>query len=105
PEDCVSRTDLDIAVLQYTSGTTAGSKLAMMSHRNLVANAEQNNLWFGWSERDVILGALPLYHTWGMSCVMNASIAAGATIALLRQFDAVQVLETIERHGVTVAYG
>jgi len=105
PEDPQSRTDLDVAVLQYTSGTTAGSKLAMMSHRNLVANAEQNNLWFGWNERDVILGALPLYHTWGMSCVMNASIAAGATIALLRQFDSVQVLETIERHGVTVAYG
>jgi long-chain acyl-CoA synthetase len=105
PGDPQQRTDVDIAVLQYTSGTTGGSKIAMMSHRNLVANAEQNNHWFGWTERDVVLGALPMYHTWGMSCVMNASIAAGATIALVGEFNAPMVLETIERHGVTVAYG
>lgn len=105
PEEAVSRFEIDIAVLQMTSGTTGGLKLAMMSHRNLVANAEQNNLWFNWTERDVILGALPLYHTWGMCCVMNAAVAAGATIALVREFNPVQVLETIERRGVTVAYG
>jgi long-chain acyl-CoA synthetase len=105
PEKPEQRTDLDVAVLQYTSGTTGGSKVAMISHRNLVANAEQNNMWFGWTEREVVLGALPLYHTWGMCCVMNATIAAGATIALVKEFNALQVLETIERFGVTVAYG
>jgi len=105
PEESQQRTDLDIAVLQYTSGTTGESKIAMMSHRNLVANAEQNNHWFQWTERDVVLGALPLYHTWGMCCVMNASIAAGATIALVGEFNAPMVLDSIQRHGVTIAYG
>lgn len=105
PAPSQSRHDMDIAVLQMTSGTTGGLKLAMMSHRNLVANAEQNNTWFGWTPQDVILGALPLYHTWGMCCVMNASIAAGATMALVRDFNPSNALDTIERHGVTVAYG
>jgi long-chain acyl-CoA synthetase len=105
PEEAVQRADLDVAVLQYTSGTTGGQKAAMMSHRNLVANAEQNNRWFGWTERDVVLGALPLYHSWGMCCVMNAAIAAGAGIALIEDFSAQTALNAIQRHGVTVAYG
>lgn len=105
PEDSQQRNDVDIAVLQFTSGTTGDSKIAMISHRNLVANAEQNNRWFGWTTDDVILGALPLYHTWGMCCVMNAAVAAGATIALVAEFNAPIVLNTIERHKVSVAYG
>lgn len=105
PAEAVSRFEVDIAVLQMTSGTTGGIKLAMMSHRNLVANAEQNNLWFGWTSSDVILGALPLYHTWGMCCVMNAAVAAGASIALIREFNPAVVLEAIRRHRATVMYG
>ena len=101
----VVRSPSDLAVLQYTSGTTGGLKAAMMSHRNLVANALQNNAWFGWTKDDVILGALPLCHTWGMCCVMNAALAAGARIAMVRDFDADRVLETIARERVTVAYG
>ncbi|HRJ77119.1 MAG TPA: AMP-binding protein [Planctomycetota bacterium] len=99
------RPELDVAVLQYTSGTTGGLKAAMMSHRNLVANALQNNHWFGWTEKEIVLGALPLYHTWGMCCVMNAAIAAGASIALIEHFQPQEVLETLVRHKVTVAYG
>jgi len=95
----------DVAVLQFTSGTTGGVKAATMSHGNLVANALQNDLWFGWSDADVVLGALPLCHTWGTCCVMNAGLAARARIALLRRFDPDEVLATIAREGVTVAYG
>jgi long-chain acyl-CoA synthetase len=105
PDPAQQRTDLDPAVLQYTSGTTGDMKIAMMSHRNLVANAAQNNTWFAWSERDVVLGALPLHHTWGMCCVMNAAMAIGASIALVEEFNAPQVLQAIQRRGVTVAYG
>lgn len=105
PEPPEQRPDLDVAVLQYTSGTTGGLKAAMMSHRNLVANAEQNNQWFGWTERDVVLGALPLYHSWGMCCVLNAAVAAGAGIALMEEFSPASVLDTIQRFGVTIAYG
>lgn len=100
-----TRQAVDIAVLQFTSGTTGGLKAAMMSHRNLAANAEQNNRWFDWTADDVILGALPLYHTWGMCCVMNAAVAAGAAMVLMREFNPVQCTELIRRHGVTVAYG
>jgi len=95
----------DPAVLQYTSGTTGGLKAATMTHGNLVANALQNNLWFGWTRDDVILGALPLCHTWGMGCVMNAALAAGARVALVRNLDAEAILEVIARMKVTIAYG
>ena len=105
PPPARCRPELDVAVLQYTSGTTGQLKAAMMSHRNLVGNALQNNAWFGWTEKDVILGALPLYHTWGMCCVLNAAVAAGAPMVLVEHFTPAEVLESIERHKVTVAYG
>jgi long-chain acyl-CoA synthetase len=105
PTETMQRLDLDVASLQYTSGTTGGTKAAMMSHRNLVANALQNNLWFNWTHEDVILGALPLYHTWGMCCVMNAAFVAGASIALLEEFDSISSLELIRSRKVTIAYG
>ncbi len=105
PPPSASRQAVDIAVLQFTSGTTGGTKAAMISHRNLVANALQNNLWFDWSDQDVILGALPLCHTWGMCCVMNATLAAGATMVLQRDFNPMLCLEAIRKYKVTVAYG
>lgn len=105
PPPAANRTDLDVALVQFTSGTTGGQKAAMLSHRNLSANAEQNNMWFGWTPNDVILGALPLYHTWGMCCVMNASVVAGSAMALMREFDAARCLELIQKRRVTVAYG
>lgn len=95
----------DVAVLQYTSGTTGGLKAAQMTHANLVANAWQNNAWFGWTERDVVLGALPLCHTWGMGCVMNATLLAGASMVLADHFDAAATLAAIERERVTIVYG
>jgi long-chain acyl-CoA synthetase len=95
----------DVAVLQYTSGTTGGLKAAEMTHTNLLVNALQNNTWFGWTERDVVLGALPLCHTWGMGCVMNATLLAGASMVLLPRFDPAETLDAIEREGVTVVYG
>ena len=98
-------TPCDVAVLQYTSGTTGGLKAAQMTHANLVANAWQNNAWFGWTERDVVLGALPLCHTWGMGCVMNATLLAGASMVLVDHFDAAATLDAIERERVTVVYG
>jgi long-chain acyl-CoA synthetase len=95
----------DTAVLQYTSGTTGGLKAAQMSHHALLANAWQNNVWFGWTPKDVVLGALPLCHTWGMGCVMNATLLAGASMVLVDHFDAAATLDAIARHRVTVVYG
>ena len=95
----------DVAVLQYTSGTTGGLKAAMMTHQNLVANAHQNNSWFGWHARDVVAGVLPLCHTWGLSCVLIAAISAGASIVLFESADPASVVAGIERHQVSIVYG
>jgi long-chain acyl-CoA synthetase len=97
--------NVEVAVLQYTSGTTGGLKAARMSHHALLANAYQNNVWFGWTPKDVVLGALPLCHTWGMGCVMNATLLAGASMVLVDHFDAAATLDAIARHGVTIVYG
>ena len=95
----------DLAVLQYTSGTTGGPKAAMMSHANLIANAWQNNIWFRWSADDVVAGALPLCHTWGMSCVLVAAITAGASIVLFDDTDPGSMLQAIQRYRVSIIYG
>jgi long-chain acyl-CoA synthetase len=103
--DAAPPTPDGVAVLQYTSGTTGGRKAAMMTHRNLVANARQNNAWFGWTHEDVILGALPLFHTWGLGCVLHAAVAARASIALLRRADMAEIVDVLKSERVTVAYG
>ncbi|MEM8885083.1 MAG: AMP-binding protein [Planctomycetota bacterium] len=95
----------DIAVLQYTSGTTGTSKGAIMTHRNLVTNALQNARWFGWSGREVNLAVLPLCHTWGMCVCLNSTFAVGGTLVLARRFDPQETLAAIARHGATVLYG
>jgi long-chain acyl-CoA synthetase len=98
----------DVAVLQYTSGTTASAKGAMMTHRNLVANALQNARWFGWSGEEVTLAVLPLCHTWGMCCCLNSTIAVGGTLVLADQrkgFDPDATCAEVERARATVLYG
>ncbi len=95
----------DIAVLQYTSGTTGGLKAAMMTHHNLLANAGQNNAWFAWRAGDVVAGALPLCHTWGLSCVLVAAVSAGASIVLFEPSDSPTMLRQIEDHEVSIMYG
>lgn len=89
----------DLALLQYTGGTTGVPKGAMLSHANLSANAQQVDLIdpFDRSERDVILGALPLFHVFANTCVLNRTVVRGGCMALLPRFDAGQVLATINR--------
>jgi len=90
----------DIAAICYTSGTTGRCKGAMLTHRNFIANCEQ----FSRTERgcakesDVLLLVLPLFHIYAMNFGMNAYLRMGATIVLVRRFDALQVLEQIQKH-------
>ena len=93
----------EIALLQYTGGTTGRPKGAMLSHANLAANAQQVNAIdpFDRREEDVILGALPLFHVFANTCVLNRSIVRGATIAMIPRFDAGDVLKTMKRACVT----
>ncbi|PWC54322.1 long-chain fatty acid--CoA ligase [Azospirillum sp. TSO22-1] len=87
----------DVAVLQYTGGTTGVPKGAMLTHANLTANAEQCSLWFVGAEpgQERMLGVLPFFHVFAMTVVMNLSIRFGAEIILLPRFDLDQVMQTI----------
>lgn len=93
----------EIALLQYTGGTTGRPKGAMLSHANLAANAQQVNAIdpFDRNEPDVILGALPLFHVFANTCVLNRSVVRGATIAMVPRFEVDDVLATLKRARVT----
>jgi long-chain acyl-CoA synthetase len=95
----------DLAVLQYTSGTTGRPKAAMMSHRNLVANALQNARWFGWTAAVRTLGVLPVCHTWGLSICLNSTFAVGGTLILVPRFDPEETLALLALHRASVLYG
>jgi long-chain acyl-CoA synthetase len=89
--------DRDLALLQYTGGTTGVPKGAMLTHANLSANALQVDAIDPFEGRDVILGVLPMFHVFANTCVLNRTVAKGGCIALLPRFDAGQALKTINR--------
>jgi long-chain acyl-CoA synthetase len=90
----------DVAVLQPTGGTTGVPKAAMLTHRNLVANAQQVAAWFprvaGGEIR--ILCPLPLFHIYGLTVDMNYAMVVGGTLILLPRFEPDQVLKAIAKH-------
>ena len=95
----------DIALLQYTGGTTGTPKGAMITHQNLVVNAIQFATWLRFRHDDVHLTALPLFHIYGMTTSMNAPIYAASTMILVPRFEPTQLLETIDRYKPTVFCG
>ena len=96
----------DIAVLLYTSGTTGKPKGAELTHLNLARNAEiSSRTTCEVGAGDIVLGALPLFHSFGQSVGMNASLRVGACLTLVPKFDPGQALTTMERDGVTHFYG
>ncbi|HZV76022.1 MAG TPA: long-chain fatty acid--CoA ligase [Conexibacter sp.] len=98
--------DDDTAVILYTSGTTGKPKGAELTHANLAGNAlTKVETLIRLSEDDVILGALPLFHSFGQTAAMNAGILAGACLTLLPRFDAAKALGIMERDRVTVFLG
>ncbi|HEX4307590.1 MAG TPA: long-chain fatty acid--CoA ligase [Solirubrobacterales bacterium] len=98
--------DSDTAVILYTSGTTGKPKGAELSHVNLLRNADvsaRTNTTVG--QGDVVLGALPLFHSFGQTVSLNASVLVGATLTLVPKFDPGEALQTMERDNVTHFYG
>ncbi|MFC5825151.1 long-chain-fatty-acid--CoA ligase [Nonomuraea insulae] len=95
----------DTAVIHYTSGTTGRPKGIELTHGNLGGNAATVARMHALGVDDVVLGALPLYHTFGQTCSLNATVHAGARLTLLRRFEAGRALEVIRRDGVTVFQG
>jgi len=102
----VEREDGDTAVILYTSGTTGQPKGAELTHAGLASNARttQETLLEGTPD-DVIMGCLPLFHVFGLTCSLNAGVLAGATLTLIPRFDGAKALSVVERDGVTVFQG
>ncbi len=106
PVEAVADTeDDDTAVILYTSGTTGSPKGAELSHHSLIRNAEIAGGLFSLGTDAVALGALPLFHTFGQTCAMNAMTAAGGTLTLIPRFDPAKALEIIQRDKVNVFEG
>jgi long-chain acyl-CoA synthetase len=97
--------DGDTAVILYTSGTTGQPKGAELSNANLSRNAEASRGLFGLGSDAVVLGALPLFHTFGQTCGMNATLGGGGTLTLIPRFDPAKALEIIQRDEVNVFQG
>jgi long-chain acyl-CoA synthetase len=95
----------DVALLQYTGGTTGVAKGAMLTHYNLVSNAVYGARLFPVTEKDVSLCALPLYHIYGLTVTMNMPISAGAALVLLPSFHVEEVANTIRDMKVTLFSG
>ena len=91
----------DLAALIYTSGTTGKSKGCMHTHRTLMTTAVGAALWEGFNADSVALATAPLFHVTGMQHSMNASIYAGATIAILPRWNPDAAGYMIERYGCT----
>jgi long-chain acyl-CoA synthetase len=107
PEVPVSADDL--ALLQYTGGTTGIAKAAMLTHRNLVANTLQVRAWFhNLAEpdgADIVMGVVPLFHIYGITAVMNFCVIAGGTMVLQPRFVVNDVLKAIHREKPHVLPG
>ena len=97
----------DIAVLQYTGGTTGLSKAAMLTHANLFCNAVQTEMWAIGTEygKERILAVLPFSHAFGMSAVMNVGLVLGAELIVLPRFKVQDTLEAIQRSRPTIFIG
>lgn len=98
----------DIAILQYTGGTTGVSKGAMLSHRNLSSNVQQVVAWFTDVDagHDVFLSSLPFFHVFGMTVGMNFPVAVAAAMVVMPDpRDIRRLIKNIARHKVTVFPG
>jgi len=89
----------DIAILQYTGGTTGFPKGVMLTHKNLIANATMCDAWLYRSEKGegTILGILPFFHVYGMTTVLILSVMLGNRMVLLPKFDVESALKTIHK--------
>jgi long-chain acyl-CoA synthetase len=105
-ERVVDRDADDLAVILYTSGTTGTPKGAELTHANLVRNAEVLCAdLLHLTPDDVIFGGLPLFHSFGQTCALNAAMASGACVTLLPRFAPDRALQILAEHRVTVFEG
>jgi long-chain acyl-CoA synthetase len=103
----VEVTPEDMAVIQFTGGTTAASKGVMLSHRNLVANALQTRHWMPEAKegKERFLSALPFSHSYGLTTALTVPVTLGATLILKAQFQVRDVLNSIKKYHPTIFPG
>ena len=105
-EQVVDRNDDDTVVLLYTSGTTGQPKGAELTHHSMNTNAATSaETLVELTQHDVVMGCLPLFHVFGLTCGLNASILKGSCLTLIPRFDAEKALEVVGRDHVTVFEG
>lgn len=97
----------DVAVIQYTGGTTGEPKGVMLSHQNIYANTCQNRAWFTRAEpgQERLLAIIPFAHSFGMTAVMNFAISLGGELVIFPRFDLKRMLRAITRKRVTMLIG
>ncbi|KIL44640.1 long-chain-fatty-acid--CoA ligase [Jeotgalibacillus soli] len=97
----------DIAIIQYTGGTTGFPKGVMLTHKNLIANASMCDAWLYKNKKgeESILGILPFFHVYGMTTVMILSVMQGYKMILLPKFDVETTLKTIHKQRPTIFPG
>lgn len=95
--ESVARAPDDLAAILYTSGTTGRSKGAMLTHDNLLSNSEVLVDYWGFTKDDVLLHALPIYHTHGLFVATNTTMLAGSSLILQGSFKVDSVLEALPR--------
>ena len=91
----VPRTASDLAAILYTSGTTGRSKGAMLSHDNLASNSEMLVEYWHFTDADILIHALPIFHTHGLFVATNVALFAGASIVFLPRFDPEAILDAM----------
>lgn len=95
----------DPAVILYTSGTTGDPKGATLTHSNLAWNARITGQHLGYDEDDVALCALPFFHSFGQTALLNSGIDRGMRLVLMPRFNPVDAMDLIEQQGVTTFMG
>lgn len=94
----------DIALIQYTCGTTGLPKGALLTHANVTANASQADMWFlhDGESKEKVLAALPLFHVFAMTAVMNLAIKMGSEIVMMfPRFNPEDAMKMIQKHKIT----
>jgi long-chain acyl-CoA synthetase len=99
------RDPADTAVIIYTSGTTGRSKGAELTHLQLYMNADIPGRLFGIKPDDIVITALPLFHVFGLSSILNLCVRFGCTMSLIPRFTPAAVLEAIQRDRATIFDG